>query len=499
MKYSKISYDSNAKHWLSFKRVAMYMVFITLLFTSMGCKKFIAVAPPITSTNSDNIYSNDGTAISVLTSLYAKMSAENSNNFVSSGFNSLGLYTGLSADEITLFSGSTNPVLTAYYQNKLNNTVTNSVDVFETSYPYIFTINAAIEGLTKSTTLTPSVKNELLGEAYFMRAFFYFYLTNLYSEVPLILVTDYNITSKQGSIGQNEIYNQIKVDLLKAQNLMADKFYDGTLLSGTGERVRPNKTAATALLARVYLYNKEWSNAETEATEVIQNSTTYKIEPDLNTVFLIGSKETIWSLQSVNNNSASNTGDGAVFILTGPPDENFHPFYLSSSLINSFDHDDLRLTNWTQHIVAGGQPYDYAYKYKLDNTNNSTGEYLVIFRLAEQYLIRAEARARLGNIVGSNSAKSDIDVIRLRAGLRGTAATSMPDMINNILLERRHELFTEWGHRWLDLKRTNTVDSVMTTATALKGAGSWDSHMALFPIPYGTIQANPNIKQNPGY
>jgi hypothetical protein len=72
--------------------------------------------------------------------------------------------------------------------------------------------------------------------------------------------------------------------------------------------------------------------------------------------------------------------------------------------------------------------------------------------------------------------------------------------LNAILTERQHELFTEWGHRWLDIKRLGKADEIMSGIAPLKG-GTWQSYKQLFPIPVQDIQRNPSLKghQNPGY
>jgi hypothetical protein len=465
---------------------------------STGCKKFVDIDPPITSVNAGNIYASDKTAISVLTGIYATISFDNNNIYPGApGFTQLSLYSGLSADELNVFEGAADDVVKAYYKNTLTTTTIGGIDYWSKIYGILYIVNAAIEGLDNTNTLTPTVKSQLLGEAHFMRAFCYFYLINLYGGVPLVVTTDYETSGKLGKSSSQDVYKQIKADLLLAQSLMADKFFNPTLTSITTERVRPNKTAATAMLARVYLYTKEWANAEAEATSVINNQAVYDMVP-LNEVFLMNSKETIWSLQPVFSENGSNTGEGRFFILPseGPTAE--YPVYLNPNLVKSFDAEDQRAVNWIGNVTAFGVKYSYPLKYKIGNENVATAEYPIMLRLGEQYLIRAEARAQQANIKGANSAQSDLDVIRTRAGLQGTTAGNQTDMIAAILDERRHELFSEFGHRWFDLKRTNTIDAVMVSASKKKG-GLWKSDWALYPIPAETVLRTPGLKQNPGY
>jgi hypothetical protein len=171
---------------------------------------------------------------------------------------------------------------------------------------------------------------------------------------------------------------------------------------------------------------------------------------------------------------------------------------LSPLLVNSFEPGDLRLSNWTGSatITYSGSPvtYYYAYKYKTTSASAYT-ETLTLLRLAEQYLIRAEARARQNNLTG---AAEDVNAVRARAGLPVTTAATQADLLAAIAMERYHELFTEQGHRFFDLKRTGAVDAVMATVAPQKGA-TWSGFMQYWPIPVGETQTNLNLTQTPGY
>ena len=112
--------------------------------------------------------------------------------------------------------------------------------------------------------------------------------------------------------------------------------------------------------------------------------------------------------------------------------------------------------------------------------------------MAEQYLIRAEARANLGNAIG---AQDDINKIRQRAGLNATTASTTAELLEAILNERRVEFFTEHGHRFFDLKRTTMLN---TTLESVKPG--WENTDRVFPIPEKELLVNPNLlPQNPGY
>ena len=198
-----------------------------------------------------------------------------------------------------------------------------------------------------------------------------------------------------------------------------------------------------------------------------------------------------------------NTEDARVFILpsAGPTSSSSdgYPVYLSEQFLNNFEVVDQRKASWTGSVTisnsAGTSIYFFPYKYKSATLNATVTEYTMVLRLAEQYLIRAEAKALLNDI---NGGKSDIDVIRLRAGLPKCSASDKTSLLAAIQHERQVELFTEWGHRWLDLKRTGAIEIEMETVATQKGT-TWNTNWQWYPIPFYDITQNGNLKQNTGY
>jgi hypothetical protein len=478
----------------SFNIIYIFCALSIISFES--CKKWVEVDPPIQSIVGKEIYNTNSGAASVLTGIYRTMIQ---GSFIQ-GMNGISLRAGLSADELTLDAGNLDPDLENLYKNTLDK---NLGGIFWGDlYSYVFRVNAAIEGINSAKDLSADVKKQLLGEAKFIRAFCYFYLVNLYGDVPLLISTDFKVNSVAPRADKALVYQQMIADLLDAQGALSDNYVGDDARSVTTERVRPCKAAATALLARVYLYNKQWDKAETEASAVINNGN-FSLIP-LEEVFLLNSKETIWSLQIIN--TAYNQ-DGMLFNLqtadNGPNPGSGRPVYLSEQLAGAFEPGDNRKSKWVGAITANVTSYPFANKYKTDLSmfgSTTVTEYPMVLRLAEQYLIRAEARAQQGKLMGANTAESDLNTIRARAGLGGTSATSQADMLAAILAERRVELFTEWGNRWFDLKRTNEIDNVMPSICIIKG-GAWAPSEALYPIPIGDIKSNPSLRghQNPGY
>src|SRR5690606_24171995 len=127
----------------------------------------------------------------------------------------------------------------------------------------------------------------------------------------------------------------------------------------------PNKFAATALLARMYLYSREWEKAEDQATQII-NSLFFALTPDLNDVFKPNSSEAIWQLQQDNTSFSFNgIGEGTTIIPRAVP-VTFGPFaYLTTSLLNSFEPDDNRKEFWINSKTINNTAYFYPYKYKI--------------------------------------------------------------------------------------------------------------------------------------
>ena len=455
------------------RRNWILLPFLSLIFFA-SCKKFVEVPLPVDQLTADFVFNNDTSAVQSLNGIYSKM-MEGQQQF-SSGFTTL--FTGLSSDELYYYTPSFRDEFTNDQITLVNHPFIES-SFWSPAYLYIYAANKCIEGATNSKGLSPNVKNRVIGEAMFIRAFCYFYLVNLFGDVPLELTTVYQKNQSLPRVSEVEVYKQIIDDLTNAQNnLKVDYISD--------ERIQPNKFAATALLSRVYLYNHDWVNAEKEASFVI-NSGIYTLDEDLNGVFLINSKETIWQLQPVDPSVDTWEGYQILPAIVGAT-----PTYLlTNSLINSFEPNDRRKSAWVKSDLFSNDTIYYPYKYKVSTGTNIT-EYYVVLRLAEQYLIRAEARANQNNILG---AQNDLNIIRNRAGLANTISNNKSSLLTSIDHERRTELFAEWGHRWFDLKRTGEADSVLGNLKP----DTWQPTDTLWPIPQSQILLNPALIQNPGY
>ena len=328
---------------------------------------------------------------------------------------------------------------------------------------------------------------EIEGSARFVRAFTYFYLVNLYGDVPLILTRNYQENALANNTAKEDIYQQIISDLETASHLLNTTYTDG-------DRTRPNQYAALSILARVHLFLENWEKANEYSSQVLVNNQ-YELLENLDQVFLANSKEAIWQISPIGwGNSFSHTRDGNLLIKT--PTSNT-PVAFSRDFLETLNStQDKRGENWIDEIEIQNDTLFYPFKYKIQfDASGEITEYSMAVRLAEQYLIRAEANANMNKLQG---AIEDINAIRERAGLSLIQASEIAltrnEVLDLIMKERRRELFTEWGHRWLDLKRYNLNAIIENKEDSNFNPNSW-----LFPIPASERMKNPNLSQNPGY
>lgn len=463
-------------------------VFFSIFFIS-GCQKLVAIDPPTNTITTSQVFSTDEEATSAMAGVYSMMI--NTQGYPVFAQGGVTILSGASADELQIFSQQ-NPFYIQFEDNTLQANNANISSLWGQAYSIIYGTNAIIEGLNVSTTVHDSVKHELIGEAEFTRAFCNFYLVNLFGDIPLVTTSNWQKTTLLSRTPVMQVYQTIITDLQDAQKKLPADYS-----VGKHQRIIPNRWAATALLARVYLYLGRYQDADTEASTIISNSNLYQLTTDPNQVFQINSTEAIWQLQQSKQGFMYNaTNEGNTFI---PYDSNTAPFaLLPDRLLNTFEIGDLRKADWIDSInyMGLGTTYYFPYKYKIGPAQSSPDsaytEYYMVLRLAEQFLIRAESRAFEGNLKG---AITDLNTIRERAHL-----TDLPNTLNQtqiqtaVAQERRVEFFDEWGHRWLDLKRTGQASVVLSPIKP-----KWNATALLYPIPYTEITTDPNLTQNTGY
>lgn len=353
-----------------------------------------------------------------------------------------------------------------------------------------------------------ALKDRLKGEAYFLRALFYFDLARVYGYEPGKEVNGWNqsvvirtepVVSFSGAdlktrSTNREVYDLIEADLQAAIGLLP------VAAKGTANVYRTSKGAAEALLTRVFLYDSKFAESAAMATQAMATSglandgtglltpanyvTGFSTFPNPESLFEIEIRSVDWStVDGVNNSMASLTSNvlpSAQFILT-----------VSNELYASYETGDIRKTAWTETTRSGATGVVYRSN-KWLGTKGDFLQNLPIIRGAELYLIRAEARFRTGDEAGS---RADLNALRSKRGLGAVApGLTGPTLFSQILMERRVEFALE-GHRWFDLKRNGLA---ITKHGAFQPVPYADYRL-LPPIPQDQLTLNTTLQNNPGY
>ncbi|HEX6371674.1 MAG TPA: RagB/SusD family nutrient uptake outer membrane protein [Longimicrobium sp.] len=326
---------------------------------------------------------------------------------------------------------------------------------------------------------------QLAGEAHFVRALNYFNLVNFFGGVPLVTTPIDAVPDdvRQARNSQAEIFAFIEAELAQARAGLPEL--------GSDAAGRASYEAATALLARAHTYQREWAQAYALADEIIE-SHTFSLEPQYENAFeKEQTDEAIFEIPF----TVTDPGSLAFWFFPGSMGGRYG-IAPSSNLVNSFEEGDARFDVAIAPDPAGDH---FGNKYTDIST---TADDIPVLRLAEMYLIRAEAAARMGDFA---QALEDVNVLRERAGLEGYDATTgdldedgtleAAEVLEIVLVERRHELFYE-GHYFFDLKRF--ADVVAAAQSRLTTLGITTNKL-IFPIPQREIDANPALIQNPGY
>ncbi|MFQ6601870.1 RagB/SusD family nutrient uptake outer membrane protein [Flavobacterium sp. C3NV] len=476
MKISKSVYNNYLVAYIKvYQNAVLYLLATLFSGVYISCDSFVEVELPNSQLTSTSVYEEKATANAAMTHVYAKMRDDGIFTGLSNGVSNL---LGNYSDELTYY-GSFSEGPGNFYNNIVMPSNANIKSLWNKSYEQIYGANSVLEGCSASTALSVETRNQLKGEALFVRALLHFYLANLFGNIPYVKSTNYQVNAKIAKETPDAIYKYCIEDLNKAVELLPSSYL-------TSDRIRPNKFAAKSILSRVYLYNSQWNEAANEASAVINNTSLFQLENELSKVFLKASPETIW--QFAPNTGSGNTLEAQNFIFTsGPPTGSA----VSNSLLSAFTAEDQRKVKWINTVQTGNSTWYSVAKYKNKGTGTST-EYSIIIRLSEIFLIRAEARVQAGDIIGS---KEDLNLIRKRAGLQNTVSTSQNEILQEILQERKLEFFSELGQRFFDLKRCNKLDEVLASLKP-----EWNSYKTVLPLPESELLLNENLNpQNNGY
>lgn len=452
----------------------IYTFIIALANLLTGCSKEIKIEVPSTQLPAIEVFSNNSTATASILNVYIEMAKLET--FI------IPQVTGFLSDELESYE--TFPPNLELYNNSIRTDNSAVQSIWDRGYYFIYNANAILEGLSQSQGVSENIKAYLSGEALFIRAFWNFYLTNLFGEIPLITSTDYRKNTSVVRSQVDTIYAHVITDLESALELCSQEYLDGTN-NPSSEKVRPNKDAVAALLSRVHLYQGNYSMAFNISNSIIESGK--YVLPNYNEAFLRNSQEAIWQLMPVN--SSYSTLEGSQFIALYTPS-----FGIPKKFVEEFENGDARKLNWINVLTENDQNYYFPFKYKIKSITpgDPFEEYSMVLRVAELYLIRAECRLFLNDLDG---ALEDLNLLRNRSLLAALPSTlAKNEIANAIEHERRSELFLEWGHRWFDLKRLGKASSVLSSLKP-----SWNPGDELLPIPQLEISNNPLLTQNDNY
>ncbi|WP_121808929.1 RagB/SusD family nutrient uptake outer membrane protein [Mucilaginibacter kameinonensis] len=443
-----------------------YTIPVLSLVTLASCKKFLEVQPKDSVSDSQTIVDR-ASAETAVRGIYRALSADNyyGVNFVSVGY--------LSGDNIQ-WTGSQSIVQQFIDHNvKADNATVSGIwlAIYTTINRANYVI-AKLPGVTDAT-LTTAERNQLLGEAYFIRALCYFDLARTWGGVQIVTTPTISATDKNGIKRSTleQTYAQVLSDLNTAEPLLP--------LPTSQNPVRANKETVYALKARYYLYQKDWTNAENYATLVLGDTQNYSLLKPYSAWFAnnaVGTKESVFELAYSATYTNGHRGQWQPPANSGT--RQWAPNAAFLALVN-----DATIGGNRSALVAktsAGLWYGNLY-YRSPATDPA-----YVIRIAEEYLIRSEARAQLNKLA---DARIDLNAVRDRAGLTATTAVSQADILLAIENERRIEFALE-GHRWFDLVRTGRAAAVLGVTDATKN---------ILPIPVDQLNVDPALTQNPGY
>ncbi|GAB3163302.1 RagB/SusD family nutrient uptake outer membrane protein [Telluribacter humicola] len=385
--------------------------------------------------------------------------------------------------------------------------------IWSSSYSGIEKANWIIAKVPDAT-MDETRKKQILGEAYFLRAFYHWMLTKNFGDVPV--KTEPSTSEAKAYVGKSpkaDVYKQIYSDLDQALAAGLPSF-------PAVEKGRPSKEAVNALYAKAALYNEDWATALEKAESVI-NSGKYKLLPNVLDVYDYRTEdaaraENIWAFET----DPISPGTGHQLVgLTGPSGSagvdyartSFGSMFAYQSFFNSFDPTDKRRQLLdTTYVNRAGQVVPQRSitpittegvlikKYRDPVSTTSTIVNIPILRLPDMYLIAAEAEARLNG--ATPKAYGYINAVRTRAGLPDLqAGLSKEAFIDAVLQERSWEFFAE-GDRWYDLTRTDRFLDVIPKATnSVYPNRPVQPKHKYFPIPQDEVNANPELEQNPAW
>lgn len=438
-----------------------------------ACEDFVDVGLPPTQVTAEQVFNEPQLVEAALVQNYIALRDQ---VLLTGRQNGTGVTLGLYSDELVNWgSPAGNPQ--TFYTNTLSPQSNAIKAIWNDAYKVIYSCNRIIEGLAHASRIPEVDKNKLMAEALFIRGLVHFYIHQLFHEIPYVTSSDYKVNKTIQKVGKDEIYENIVTDLQEALIKIGDE--------NSTSNVRPNKYVIKAFLARVFLYQNKWVEAFSQSTEVIESGR-YSLAQNIEDVFLKNSSGTIWQFTPQSESVNTYEAQSMIFNTVPPPN-----FSISPALLASFEIGDLRKVKWLKGVGNDTNMQYHSYKYKEFLPSGISKEQSIVFRLEEMFYIGIEAGIYMGEV---NQAMTWWNTLRNRYGLG--EYQNIPSNWENLLLEeRRHEFFCEFGHRFMDLKRTGKLSSIM-----LINKPQWKDVYKNFPIPEAELLLNPNLlPQNEGY
>ena len=358
-------------------------------------------------------------------------------------------------------------------------------------YNTVYLSNFIIERLPNVPGVRSADRDRVLATAHFLRGYAYFSAVSSFGGVPMVTSTNIETNRNIPRTSKGELLDFILADYNEAL---------GKLPETPANPGYASEFAIHSALAKFYLYTEDWSNAETFSTNVI-NSGQYNLDSAfVNVVKKDFPSESIFEVGYTINDDPGTNGTIGLYYLLANRREIIPSNQVILKLASSESGERFSSIKFDINNLKGADNGWAVDKYGTQDEDNNN---VVVFRLGEIYLIRAEARAMQNKIT---SAIADINVLRIRADYKSVVsnqvvktprvgAVTQSQLIQLIEEERVYELAFE-GHRWYDLVRTGRASAIMLPFNA-----NWKTAYELWPIPQREIQNNPALQgnQNPGY
>lgn len=454
----------------------VYKVFsLLVVLLLVSCEKFLT-EEPLNAVSDENPIYDKGSSETALRGVYRQLGAS---SYYGETYVTLGYFPSGDIRNLTT-GGAANLVNVNYRADEV---------LFNNAWTAIYnTINRANHLIAKvplveDPTLTQTLKDQYVGEAKFIRALAYFDLARAWGGVQLFLEPTVSLQNRPAVRRSSlaDTYAQVLQDLEDAETLLPDGV----------NRIRATRRTVWALRARLHLYRQEWELAEEYASRLIARSDDYSLLRPYSAWFannVVGTRESIFELQYSAINQSTIRAQ-----MQHPTNGGTYRYAPNDRFVQLLNDPDVAggRSALIGSVTQGGTTIWFGnLYYRLPATDPA-----YIFRIAEMYLIRAEARAQLENLSELSGALADLNAVRDRAELLPLTGLGKADVLLAIENERRFEFAFE-AHRWFDLARTGRAKEVLES---LDPNTHVEDHEYVFPIPIAQLQLDASLEPNEHY